>query len=118
MGQKKKDFTGAAAAAFGQGGDLVSRIIAPQPSAKPAEPEKTADEMTAAEIAARFLPNKHYLYNSRDGKELRVTFNMSVEHCKKLRAICYAEDMKQKHVIEAALQLFFDTYEKQHGKLL
>jgi hypothetical protein len=122
MGQKKKDFTGAAAAAFG-GGDLVSRIIAtPQPTATAAPmPTGDAQDVTAEDIpdnaALSLLPKQKLLYRSKDGSEVRMTFMVSKEMHEKMRRLCYASNSKQKDVVDAALRLYFAAYEAKHGKL-
>lgn len=121
MGQKKKDFTGAAAAAFEQGGDIVSRIIAPQPAAPTTTPTAPAADVTAADIphdaALSLLPKRKLLYQSKDGGEVRMTFMVSKENHEKMRRLCYASDSKQKDVIDAALRVYFAAYEAKHGKL-
>lgn len=111
MAQKKKDFTQSTAAILQPGG-IVSRIITPQ-----AAPDAQAAK-EHADAVAMFLPKKQYAYKSKDGSEVRVTFMLSTEHCRKLRAVCYNENCKQKHVIDAALQMYFADYEQQHGKAL
>lgn len=123
MGQKKKDFSGAAAAAFGQGGDIISRIIAsPQPTEaqKPAR-AGSAQDVTAADIpdnaALSLLPKKKLLYHSKDDSEVRMTFMVSKDMHEKMRRVCFASDSKQKDVIDAALRLYFTAYEAKHGKL-
>ena len=121
MGQKKKDFTGAAAAAFG-GGDIVSRIIAPQPTAgNPAKGTAGAQDVTAADIpddaALSLLPKQKLLYRSKDDSEVRMTFMVSKDNHEKMRRLCYASNSKQKDVVDAALRVYFAAYEAKHGKL-
>lgn len=115
MAQKKKDFTQAAAAAFDTAGDIVGRILAPQPATHEADTEKpTAGKPTGYNP----LPKKRYNYVNKFEDEVRVTFMLTIENSEKLRSICYAERCKQKHVINDALQMYFDAYEAQHGKLV
>lgn len=110
MAQKKKDFTAAAAAAFDNGGSIVDRILQ---TADPAAPEHAA-----AVPAAGYLPQKRYTYQNRAETEVRVTFMISKDSSEKMRRLCFAANCKQKHVIEAALQMYFADYEAKHGKLL
>lgn len=115
MAQKKKDFTAAAAAAFESSGSIVDRILSPTPAQTPTP---AAEQPKTDTPPAGYLPQKQYAYLSKSGDEVRVTFMLSNDNVEKLRQVCFAERCKQKHVINDALQKFFDDYEAKHGKLL
>lgn len=123
MTQKKKDFTGAAAAAFGSG-NIIDRIIAPQPQRQDVEPQPATGgdldaggELKPDYAALSLLPTRKLNYQSKDGNEVRMTFMVTTENHDKMRRMCFATSAKQKDVVNAALRLYFDTYEKKHGKL-
>lgn len=122
MGQKKKDFSGAAAAAFAEGGDIVSRIIKPQPTTAAAPKAAAgAQDVTAADVpddaALSLLPKQKLLYRSKDDNEVRMTFMVTKDNYEKMRRLCYASNSKQKDVVDAALRVYFAAYEAKHGKL-
>ena len=119
MAQKKKDFTNAAAEALGSG-DVVSRIISPQPQADTTKPAPYRGRELSAEdraYIASLSPAKAPLYTNKDGSEVRVTFMLPVELHEKLRRVCFMEDMKKKDAIAEALQLYVEDYEKKNGIL-
>ena len=119
MGQKKKDFTQAAADAL-RGGDIVSRIITPQPAA-PITPIAGAQDITAEDVpdnaALSLLPKRRLLYQSKDGSEVRMTFMVSKDNHEKLRRLSYLTDTKQKDIVDAALNVYFAAYEAKNGAI-
>lgn len=118
MAQKKKDFTAVAATALEDKRSTTEKIIAPQPTAE--APAPAPRDMTPREIVAMFegLPQKHLLYTNSAGDEVRVTFMLTAEHYAKLRQLCHAANTKQKHVVAAALRMYFADWEAKNGKLL
>lgn len=121
MTQKKKDFTASTAAALGEQRSVVAKIVAPAaapataPTSTPAAP--TAPRRAPEDFMAG-LPKRQLLYTNYGGTEVRVTFMLTQRQYEQIRRICFAQNTKQKHVFQTAVQDFIDKYEKDNGKLL
>lgn len=94
---RKKDFTADAASVF------VEKMITPQPTAK------TPKELTRKDARQR---------TNAANTEVKVTFMLDKELEAKLRYICFAERYKQKDVLNAAVELYVESYEDKFGKIV
>lgn len=93
----KKDFSTDATSVF------VDKMVAPPKQAE-AAPKKPAKKPAQRRTNAAQT-------------EVKVTFMLHDDMDAKMRYICYAERMKQKDVIDAALRAYVADYESKHGRI-
>ena len=103
MAQNKKDFTAEAAGVF------VDKMITPTAEQKQAPTAKTKPQ-------AKPIAKKQPRTNAA-GTEVKVCVMLNATLEYKLRYIAFAENAKQKTIINDALQQYIADYEAAHGKI-